>query len=159
MGSSRSATQLYRRSHFVTQLPVAHLFSPSHFWIAPAPDEPGLWRVGLTKFASRMLGEMVDLGIDTEVDAPVSPGQILGWVEGFKAISDVYCIASGHFAGANGALRSNLALVAKDCHGAGWFYAVRGEPDPQCLDIAAYRALLDKTIDRILEKQKGDQIQ
>ncbi|MSU40367.1 MAG: glycine cleavage system protein H [Pedosphaera sp.] len=159
MDTGKPATQLYRRSHFVTHLPVNYLFSPSHFWIAPVPDKPGLWRVGLTKFASRMLGEMVDLGLDPAPDAPVEPGQTLGWVEGFKAISDVYCIARGSFAGVNPALREKISLINKDCHGAGWLYAVRGEPGPQCLDMPAYRALLDKTIDKILEQQKGTEIQ
>jgi hypothetical protein len=35
---------------------------------------------------------------------------------------------------------------------------VKGRPDVKCLDVRAYRDLLDKTIDRILAQQKGEEI-
>jgi len=141
----------YKRARFATQLPVDYLYSPSHFWIARQPD--GLWRVGLTRFATRMLGEMVDHGFEVKVDADVQPGQVVGWVEGFKAISDVFCIAEGQFAGGNPELTHHIKLMDKDCYGSGWLYAVKGRPDAKCVAIEAYVSLLDRTIDKILEKQ------
>jgi len=86
--------------------------------------EGELWRVGLTKFATRMLGEMVDHGFAVEINAPVASGQIIGWVEGFKAISDLFCIAEGRFAGSNARLKEEIALLGKDPYSAGWLYAV-----------------------------------
>ena len=147
-------TIFYKRSRFVTHLPADFLYSPSHYWIAP--QEKNLWRVGLTKFATRMLGEMVDHGFDTEMNAAISPGQIIGWVEGFKAMSDVYCIATGEFAGSNPTLKKEIALVCDDPYRSGWLYAVRGKPDKNCVDVRGYCALLDQAIDKILEKQKGE---
>lgn len=144
----------YKRSHFATQLPVSYLYTSSHAWIAEQGN--GVWRVGLTKFATRMLGEMVDHGFEIEEGAKVQPGQIVGWVEGFKAISDLFCIATGRFRGGNAALRGNVKLISKDPYAAGWLYAVEGTPDPNCVDVEAYRAILDKTIDRMLEKQKTE---
>lgn len=152
MDSARPKTLPYKRSHFATQLPVEYLYSPSHAWIA-RQDETH-WRVGLTKFATRMLGEMVDHGFEAELGAAVQPGQIVGWVEGFKAISDLFCIADGHFAGGNPALKERINLLSKEPYGAGWLYLVRGKPDAKCVDVQSYRDILDKTIDRILEKQK-----
>jgi len=146
----------YKRSHFATQLPLDYLYAPSHSWIARV--NPAVWRVGLTKFATRMLGEMVDQGFDTPTGALVQPGQILGWVEGFKAISDLFCVGTGAFAGSNPVLKEKISLISKDPYGAGWLYEIRGEPDPRCLDVQAYRTLLDKTIDRILSQQKGEEI-
>ena len=84
MEKNPAKTLHYKRSHFSTQLPVDYLYAPSHSWIARGNE--GIWRVGLTKFATRMLGAMVDHGFDTPTGARVQPGQILGWVEGFKAI-------------------------------------------------------------------------
>ena len=153
MGSSSTALH-YKRSHFATQLPADFLYTASHAWIAP--QAPGFWRIGLTKFATRMLGEMVDHGFEVEANAAVQTGQIVGWVEGFKAISDLFCIASGRFCGGNPALRENVKLISKDPYGAGWLYAVEGTPDPNCVDVQAYRNILDKTIDRMLEKQKSE---
>ncbi len=156
MEALRPKTLHYKRSRFVTQLPLDYLYGPSHSWIARQGD--GTWRVGLTKFATRMLGEMVDHGFELEVGAPVAPGQIIGWVEGFKAISDVYSIADGRFLGTNPGLKERLAPINKDPYGAGWLYAVSGQPDPRCADVHAYRNLLDKTIDKILENQKAEEI-
>ncbi len=146
----------YKRSRFVTHLPVDYLYSPSHCWIARQEDD--LWRVGFTKFAVRMLGDMVDHGFEIEPGALVQPGQIVGWIEGFKAISDLYCIAEGSFAGANPLLKERITVVNKDPYGEGWLYMVKGKPDSKCVDVHGYRAILDKTIDKILEKQKSEEI-
>lgn len=156
MADAKPKTLHYKRSHFATQLPVDFLYSPAHGWAARQPD--GSWRVGLTKFATRMLGEMVECGFEVKSGAAVASGQIIGWVEGFKAISDIFCIADGNFLEANPILKSKISLVNKDPYGAGWLYAVKGKPDARCMDVNAYRAALDKAIDKILEKQRDDKI-
>jgi len=155
MSAGQMKTIHYKRSHFATQLPLDYLYSPSHAWIAQQAD--GSWRVGLTKFATRMLGEMVDHGFETAPGARVEPGQIVGWVEGFKAISDLFCIASGDFAGGNPALREDISLLSDRPYDEGWLYAVQGQPDSRCIDVHAYRDLLDKTIDRLMAKQKSEE--
>jgi len=156
MESEKPKTLHYKRSRFATQLPVDYLYSPSHCWIAR--QEGDLWRVGFTKFAVRMLGEMVDHGFEAEAGAAVQPGAIIGWIEGFKAISDLFCIAQGRFAGGNPALKEQVTVVNKDPYGAGWLYMVRGKPDRRCVDVRGYRQILDKTIDKILERQKAEEI-
>lgn len=149
------ATSFYKRSNFVTHLPVERLYTPSHFWLAK--EEGGCWRIGFTKFATRMLGEIVEVQWEAAAGAPVKSGEIIGSIEGFKAISDLYCAAEGAFAGGNPALRDSAALVAEDPYGAGWLYEVEGAPDSKCVDLAAYRILLDATIDRILEKEQHEE--
>lgn len=153
MADDPTNTLLYKRSHFATALPVDHLYTPSHAWLAEV--SPGRWRVGLTKFATRMLGEMVDHGFSAEAGAHVRPGDIVGWVEGFKAISDVFCVAEGEFLGPNPALKEKIALITRDPYGAGWLYEVKGTPDGKCVGVHAYRELLDKTIDRLLARRQG----
>ena len=156
MEADRPKTLHYKRSHFVTQLPVDYLYSPSHCWAAAQGED--LWRVGFTKFAVRMLGEMVDHSFDTEPGTDVRAGQVLGWIEGFKAITDLYCVADGIFDGTNPELKQKITIVNSDPYGDGWLYQVRGRPDARCLGVEAYRDLLDKTIGRILEKQKAEEI-
>ena len=153
--TAQPKTLYYKRSHFVTLLPVDYLYSPSHVWLAPQAGS--LWRVGFTKFATRMLGDLVDCGFTAQPDAAVASGQILGWVEGFKAISDVYCVLDGAFSGANPGLKEDITVITQDPYAAGWLYAVRGQPDGKTMDVHAYRTLLDQTIDRILEKQQHDE--
>jgi len=152
MEKSNAKTLLYRRSRFTSPLPVEYLYSPSHAWLAPQPG--GAWRVGLTKFATRMLGEMVDHEIEVKSGTEVAHGAVIGWVEGFKAISDLYCTVDGIFLGSNTALQKDIALISRQPYQAGWLYLASGEPDGQCMDVQAYVKLLDKTIDRILEKQE-----
>lgn len=149
------ATVFYKRSNFATHLPADYLYSPSHFWIAS--DGENRWRVGFTKFATRMLGEIVEVQWEKTPGDPVRFGEIIGSIEGFKAISDIYCVAEGRFAGGNPALRENIELVGKDPYQQGWLYAVEGIYDPKCVDVETYRALLDATIDRLLAKQKADE--
>jgi glycine cleavage system H protein len=147
-------TSFYKRATFVTHLPVECRYSPSHFWLREI--EPGRWRVGFTKFATRMLGEIVEVQWEKADGAPVASGDIIGSIEGFKAISDIYCAADGSFAGGNPALTADIELVSREPYDGGWLYEIRGAPDAKCLDVAGYRALLDSTIDRILEKQQAE---
>ena len=103
-----------------------------------------------------MLGEIVEVQWEKADGAPVASGDIIGSIEGFKAISDIYCAADGAFAGGNSALAADIELVSREPYEGGWLYEIRGEPDAKCLDVAGYRALLDSTIDRILEKQQAE---
>jgi len=154
---SAPSTEFYKRSNFVTHLPVGYLYSPTHFWIAPVAEVPGRWRVGFTKFATRMLGEIVDQQWEKAAGDQIAVGDIIGSVEGFKAISDIYSIAGGAFAGGNPELAGKIEAIGEDPYGAGWLYLVDGEPDTKCTDLAGYRRLLDSTIDRILEKQQSEE--
>lgn len=142
----------YHRCNFTAQLPVGFLYSPAHAWLTSLGG--GLWRVGLTKFATRMLGELVDHAFHVQSNEPVHSGQAIGWIEGFKAVSDLYCAAEGEFAGSNPVLKERIQTVNDDPHGAGWLYLVKGRPGPQCVDVEGYRDLLDQTIDRLLGQQR-----
>jgi glycine cleavage system H protein len=104
-----------------------------------------------------MLGEMVDHGFELTPQAPVSPGAVVGWVEGFKALTEILCIAQGEFAGGNALLKEDISVISRDPYEAGWIYRVKGEPDAHCTDVEGYRGILDATIDRILEKQKREE--
>ena len=90
---------LYKRSRFQSRLPKGRLYTASHFWLAE--QEPGLWRVGFTRFATRMLGDLVEHGFEVKVGQEIKVGQTIGWVEGFKALTDLYSVADGSFAGPN----------------------------------------------------------
>lgn len=142
----------YKRSRFATRLPGDRLYTASHFWILEA--EPGTWRVGLTKFASRMLGDVVDLGFDVKPGDTVELGQSIGWLEGFKARTDLYTVVAGRFEGGNPQVDTDIDLVDSDRYGRGWLYAVSGQPDPDASDVQGYAKVLDATIDRLRGRVK-----
>lgn len=142
----------YRRLLFRTRLLGDRLYTPSHFWMQQQGD--GVWRVGLTKFASRMLGDVVEIGFARRAGEPVELGDGIGWFEGFKAMSDLYSVAAGLFAGTNPLLTDRIAVIDDDRYRRGWLYEVKGEAEPQAMDMHAYAALLDETIDRMRQSQR-----
>jgi glycine cleavage system H protein len=141
----------YKRARFGTRLPAARRYTLSHFWLLE--EEPQVWRIGFSKFAGRMLGEMVEYEFSVREGARVETGQPIGWVEGFKAVSDLYCAAAGEFLGPNPALARDITLIDSDPYGKGWLYRVRGAPDPGSVDVHGYIAALDATIDKMLKSR------
>jgi glycine cleavage system H protein len=141
----------YQRSRFSTRLFEDRLYTPGHYWLRN--ESENLWRVGLTKFALRMLGEIVEIGFDVQPRAPIDTGRVVGWVEGFKAVSDLFAPLSGRFEGGNAELDRNIGLVQSDPHHRGWLFAIRGTPGPECVDVQAYVSVLDATIDKMQGKR------
>jgi glycine cleavage system H protein len=142
----------YKRSRFQTRLPKDRLYTPSHYWLHEF--EPGLWRIGFTRFATRMLGEIVEHGFEVKMGEAVKVGQTIGWVEGFKALTDLYCIANGAFAGGNPDLDADPTLIDKDPYYKGWIYQVRGSADPNATPPGGYIQVLDATIDKMMGKEE-----
>lgn len=140
----------FKRSRFVARFPREYRYSPAHFWLHRESEGP--WRIGLTGFATRMLGELVELDFEVEPGATVEVGQVVGWVEGFKATADLFSVASGTFVQGNPQALANAELVCNDPYGEGWLYTVEGEPDPGVLDVEGYAEMLGETIDRMEEK-------
>lgn len=143
-------TVRFKRSRFVARFPREYLYSPSHFWLHEY--QPGRFRIGLTDFATRMLGEIVEFDFEVAQGDAVKPGDVVGWMEGFKAVADLYCVAEGSFIGPNQDAFANVELVCKDSYGEGWLYEVEGRPDPGALAVDDYLSLLNETIDTMEEK-------
>jgi glycine cleavage system H protein len=171
LGIDPAALIPYERARFRTQLPVGPLYTAGHFWIREVPGaglspfgpgqmgtvslstphpRPGLWRIGFTRFAVRVLGELVEHAFEVKPGANVRLGQIVGWVEGFKTVTDLHAVVSGRFVDGNPELLKNLALLDQDPYGRGWLYEVEGEADPNAVDVQAYIRMLDESIDRMM---------
>lgn len=146
-----------QRTRFAARLPAGHVFTSSHFWFVPGAV-PGRWRVGVSEFALRMLGDLVVVEFDKKPGDLVALGEAVGLIEGFKAISDLYCIGSGTFHAPNPILSKSLEALDSDPYGAGWLYEFTGEPGPAQLDAAAYAELLGVTINRIHDGQCAEKI-
>jgi glycine cleavage system H protein len=141
-------TVYYKRSRFSTRLPVGRRYTLSHYWLFE--EDPGTWRVGFTKFATRMLGDLVECEFSASSGGKVQLGEKIGWVEGFKAITDLYSVATGEFLGSSPELAADITRVETDPYGSGWLYQVRGEPDPGSVDVHGYQVFLDATIDKMM---------
>lgn len=150
---AETKTRFYKKSTFVTHLPESYLYSPTHYWL----EKVGVmrWRVGVTKFSTRMLGNLVDFGFEAKPGDPIRTGQIIGWIEGFKAITDIYCVGEGTFSGQNKSLDEDMEKAWKKNYREGWMFEFEGTPDSRCMDVDSYISTLDTTIDKILEEQKN----
>ncbi len=141
----------YKRSRFATRLFSDRLYTAGHSWLRR--EEGDLWRVGFTKFAVRMLGEAVEMGFEVPAGSAVKTGQPIGWIEGFKAVTDLYAPFDGVFVEGNPALSKEIELIQSDPAGRGWLYSMKGTPGKDCLDAQGYVAVLDATIDKMLGKR------
>ena len=140
----------YRRARFASRFPTHVLYTPSHFWLGE--QEGGRWRVGLTNFALRMLGEPVEVDFEAKPGQPIETGDAVGWLEGFKAVTDLLAPMGGQFGGGNPLLAEEVEAVKADPYDRGWLYLVEGKPGDDCVDAVGYTELLDATIDRMVGK-------
>lgn len=151
MSRPRDTTVYYRRSRFTTHLPIDRRYTAAHYWLQE--ESPGVWRVGFTRFATRMLGDVVEFGFMPAPGASIAIGDEIGTVEGFKAVTAIYSVAAGEFMGASPDLGVDITVVEADPYHRGWLYRVRGLAEPASLDVQGYVAVLDASIDRMLESR------
>ena len=72
-------TIYFKQARFTTRLPKHYLYAPSHYWLREI--EAGVYQVGLTRFASRMLGDFVEIGFECQPGDPVQTGEVVGSIE------------------------------------------------------------------------------
>lgn len=143
----------YKHARFSARFPSGFRYSRSHYWMHLMNGETGLWHVGFTKFATRMLGELVEARFTVPVEGTVEPGDQIGWVEGFKAASDVYCVMRGRFQGINPALEADACVIRSSPYEEGYLYSVLGEPEAESLDVHGYIEHLDQLINRMQSEE------
>src|SRR4051794_39604416 len=115
MSGSRDAAVYYRRSRFTTHLPGDRRYSPAHYLLLD--ESGGVWRVGLTKFATRMLGDIVEFEFSAAPGSAIAVGDEIGSIEGLKAVTTVFAAGSGRFLGEGAMLRKDVTLAESDPYG------------------------------------------
>lgn len=151
MSGPRDQAIYYKRSRFTTHLPRDRRYSPAHYWLLE--ESTGIWRIGFTRFATRMLGDMVEFDFVVKEGERVALGDEIGTVEGLKAVTSIFASGSGLFLGESAQLRSDVTLVESDPYGKGWLYRLQGAAAPDAVDVEGYIAILDATIDTMMENR------
>jgi glycine cleavage system H protein len=144
-GQNPAEVLAYQRCRFSTEIPCDRVYTRDHYWIKE--ETPGVWRVGLTPWAIRMLEDFVECGFEVAEGAAVEIDQPLGTLEAFKAATEIRAVATGTFIGANPILERSLDVITLDCYDAGWLYMIRGMPGADVRTASQYTTLLDETID------------
>ena len=120
--------------------PTDRKYTKDHEWIKA---DGGRGLVGITDHAQRELGDVVYIELPA-VGLSFTQGQPFGTIESVKAVSELYCPASGEVVEVNGALKTAPETVNSDPHGT-WMIvlALRDAKELDgLLDGAQYDALL-----------------
>jgi len=136
------------------RLPADRRYTASHCWLRE--ESAGVWRVGFTRLATWLLGDLVEHEFSIPAGSTVAIGQEIGWVEGLKALNTVHSVLEGEFLGAGDGIQSNIMLIESDPYDRGWLYRVRGKPLPDSLDVHGYVAVLDETVDEVLRDRQEE---
>ena len=148
-------TTYFKQARFTTRLPNSYLYSPSHYWVRKV--EPGVLQIGMTKFATRMLGDFVEYNLGVAPGDMLEVGEPIGTLEGFKAVADIYCAVAGEFLGGNTLLEKQPELVDTDPYDQAWLYQVRAVSPDDLLDVTSYIGILNDTIERMLAESKSEE--
>jgi glycine cleavage system H protein len=82
------------------------------------------WRVGITSFAAKQLGDVVMVDVTRKVGDTVDQGDELGTIESVKAVSEIYAPVAGKIVALNEALRDDPELLNTDPFGDGWIIEI-----------------------------------
>jgi glycine cleavage system H protein len=107
-----------------------------HEWMVV--DE-GNATVGITAFAAKALGDVVDLRLPA-VGSWVEAGESCGRIESLTAVSGLYAPASGRVLEVNTALADDPGVVNAAPYTGGWLFRLRVENIAGALSADAYAA-------------------
>jgi len=116
-------------------------YTKDHEWIRIESD---VAYVGITDFASKELGDIVFVEVETE-DEELTKEDTFGSIEAVKTVSDMFMPVSGEVLEFNQILEDAPETINNDPYGEGWIIKVRmtdtSEVD-DLLDAKAYANLI-----------------
>lgn len=101
-------------------VPENLMYTKDHEWIR---IEGGEAVVGITEFASKELGDVVYVEVET-VDDNLSVGDAFGSIEAVKTVSDMFMPMSGTVLVVNPILENNPEIINQDAYGDGWIIRI-----------------------------------
>ena len=116
----------------MSEIPKDLFYTPEHEYLRKT-DEDGVYQVGVTDYAQGASFERM---------------QPFGTIEAVKAVSDLYCPATGQVIEINKDLANDPELVNSDPYGKGWMIKLKVADKADLkslLDAAGYAALVGGT--------------
>lgn len=95
-------------------------YTKDHEWIRIEGEEAV---IGITEFASKELGDVVYVEVET-IDDDLSVGDAFGSIEAVKTVSDMFMPMSGTVLVVNPMLENNPEIINKDPYGDGWIIRI-----------------------------------
>ena len=122
-------------------IPTDLKYTKDHEWVK---IDGKMATVGITEFASKELGDIVFVEVDTVGDE-INVGDVFGTVEAVKTVSDLFMPINGTVEEFNEALEDSPESVNQDPYGEGWMIKValeEGADTSELLDADAYKELI-----------------
>ena len=129
----------------MSDIPADLRYSQDHLWVRLDPGA-SLVRVGVTDFAQRSLGDVVEVTLPG-LGETIKAGQACGDIESVKSVNDLVAPVAGTVRARNDDLAGTPEVVNTDPYGQGWMFEVEIDPstlDQQLaslMDTRAYRRL------------------
>jgi len=101
-------------------IPANLKYTKDHEWVKIEGDTA---IIGITEFASKELGDIVYVEVDTEGD-DLAKEEVFGTIEAVKTVSDLFMPVTGNVAEFNSALEDAPETVNGDPYGDGWMVKV-----------------------------------
>ena len=123
------------------KIPENLKYTKDHEWVKIEGD---VATVGITDFAQKELGDIVNVEVDTAGET-LQIEEVFGTVEAVKTVSDLFLPLSGEIIEFNENLESEPEKVNADPYGEGWMIKIKisdsSEID-QLMDYEAYKQLV-----------------
>jgi len=122
-------------------IPEKLKYTKDHDWVRVEGD---IAVMGITDFASKELGDIVFIEVETEGEE-LNREESFGSIEAVKTVSELNMPISGVVAEFNEALEDAPELINKDPYGEGWIIKIKIKDATELdslLDAAAYSELI-----------------
>ena len=122
-------------------IPADLKYTKDHEWVK---IEGNSVTIGITEFASKELGDIVFIEVDTVGD-DVALGDVFGTIEAVKTVSDLFMPIPGTVDEFNEALEDSPESVNQDPYGDGWVIKVTiadGADTSELMDADAYKEII-----------------
>jgi glycine cleavage system H protein len=101
-------------------------YTKDHEWIS-GPDEVGHYKIGISEFAVKELGDIVYLDMEYDIADDVAQDEVFGSIEAVKTVSDLFMPVTGYIADFNEELLASPELLNCDTALEQWILKVKIE--------------------------------
>ncbi|QDV24962.1 glycine cleavage system protein H [Aureliella helgolandensis] len=122
-----SAELVFMMGDFEARFPTDRRYAKNHMWAAPLRD--GIWRLGLTAYAVRLLQDVYFLDLVLEAEMRIGERQEIGSIESKKAESSLYTPVAGTVVQTNADLLHDPTGINLDKYGQGWMYEIAADAE------------------------------
>lgn len=107
-------------------LPTDRRYARNHMWLRAQGET---LQVGLSAYAVRLLGDLHHLQWSVAPGQAVAVGQVLGYIEGSKATSDLYAPLLGTVIELNPQVVAEPGLLNSELYESAWLLSLRDQGD------------------------------